>query len=45
MSDELLLSPGPDDGDWSDVVKRAKKAHRRSQIQLAIALIALAVVG
>jgi hypothetical protein len=41
---ELLLSPGPDDGDWTDVVKRAKRAHRR-QVYAAAVLLALVVVG
>ena len=49
MSDDLtrneILSAGPDDGDWSDVLKRAKKARHRSQIYVAVALTALIVVG
>jgi hypothetical protein len=40
-----LLSLGPDDGDWGDVVKRAIKAHHKRQIYLAAALLALIVAG
>ena len=48
MSEELkrdeILSAGPADGDWTDVLKRAKRTHRR-QVSAAVVLTALVVVG
>ena len=40
-----ILSAGPDDGDWMDVVRRATRARHRSQIYAAVAVAALVVVG
>lgn len=48
MNDDLtrneILSAGPDDGDWGDVLNRARRAHRR-QVYSVVALTALVVVG
>jgi hypothetical protein len=40
-----ILSAGPDDGDWTDVVRRATRGRRRSHIYAAVAVTALVVVG
>ena len=49
MSDDLtrneILSAGPDDGDWSDVISRASRARRRYQVRAAVLVTALVVVG
>jgi hypothetical protein len=49
MSEELqrdeILSAGPDDGDWVDVIRRASQARRRQGIYGAALLTALVVVG
>ncbi|MGD0274249.1 MAG: hypothetical protein ABSB96_11035 [Gaiellaceae bacterium] len=49
MSEELkreeILSAGPDDGDWTDVVRRATRARRRRGIYGAVLLTALVAVG
>ena len=49
MSEELkrndVLSAGPDDGDWDDVVRRAKGARRQRSLYLLVALVGLIVVG
>ena len=49
MNDETIrsdfLSPGPDDGDWTDVVRRTAGARRRRQVYGIVALAALAAVG
>jgi hypothetical protein len=49
MSEELtrneILSAGPDDGDWGDVLGRVKRAHYRRQVYTAAALAALVIVG
>jgi hypothetical protein len=49
MSEELkreeILGASPDDGDWTDVVRRARRTHHRRQIYAAAALTALVVVG
>src|SRR5450759_342923 len=49
MSEELqrdeILSAGPDDGDWTDVLRRTKRARRRRGIYGAVLLTALVVVG
>jgi hypothetical protein len=49
MSDELqrdeILSAGPDDGDWAEVVRRALRARRRQGIYGVVLLTALVAVG
>ena len=49
MSEELkrndVLSAGPDDGDWADVIGRAARARRRQGIYGVVLLTALVVVG
>ena len=49
MNDELqldeVLSAGPDDGDWMDVIRRVSRARRRHGIYSAVLLTALVVVG
>jgi hypothetical protein len=49
MSEELkrdeILSTGPDDGDWTDVLRRAARARRRQGIYGVVLLSALVVVG
>ncbi len=49
MSEELkrdaILGAGPDDGDWTDVLRRTKRATRRYQVRAAVLLTALVVVG
>jgi len=49
VSDDLtrneILSAGPDDGDWSDVISRASRARRRYQVRAAVLVTALVVVG
>jgi|SRR5450830_21581 len=49
MSEELqrdeILSAGPDDGDWTDVLRRATRARRRRGIYGAVLLTALVVIG
>lgn len=49
MSEELkrdaILSAGPNDGNWTDVIHRATLARRRQGIYAAVLLTALVVVG
>jgi hypothetical protein len=49
MSEELqrdeILSAGPDDGDWTDVLRRTKRARRRQGVYGVALLTALVVVG
>ncbi len=49
MSEEVrrdeILSAGPDDGDWTDVLRRAKRARRRQGIYGVVLLTALVAVG
>ncbi|MGA9761969.1 MAG: hypothetical protein WBQ14_06060 [Gaiellaceae bacterium] len=49
MSEELkrdaILGAGPNDGSWTDVIRRAKRARRRQGIYGVVLLTALAVVG
>jgi hypothetical protein len=49
MSEErtraAILSAGPNDGNWTDVIRRAKRARRRQGIYGAVLLTALVVVG
>ena len=49
MSEELkreeILGAGPDDGDWADVLNRARRAHRRQGIYGVVLLTVLVVVG
>jgi hypothetical protein len=40
-----LLTQGPDDADWSDVLSRTARAHRRSQALAVMALVAAVGVG
>ncbi|MDQ2980897.1 MAG: hypothetical protein M3R26_01040 [Actinomycetota bacterium] len=40
-----LLRHGPDDGDWSDVLRRATRARRRRQTSAVGALVAAVAVG
>lgn len=47
MSESLrheILSPGPDDGDWGDILKRASRAHRR-RVCVITAVTALIAIG
>jgi len=41
---EAILSTGLDDGDWTDVVRRATRARRRQEIYGAALLVALAAI-
>ena len=49
MSDKLqrndVLSAGPDDGDWTDVLRRTKRARRRREIYGAAFLVTLAAIA
>lgn len=49
MSDDLardeILNDGPDDGDWTDVLRRAERARRRQGVYGVVLLTALVVVG
>ena len=49
MSEErtraAILSAGPNDGNWTDVIRRAKRARRRQGIYGVVLLTALVVVG
>jgi hypothetical protein len=49
MSEDLsrneILSPGPDDGDWTDVLRRARWADRRRRVYEIVALTALIAIG
>jgi len=49
MSEELrqneILSVGPDDGDWTDVLRRARWADRRRRVYGIATLAALAAIG
>jgi hypothetical protein len=40
-----ILSAGPDDGDWTDVLRRTKRARRRQGVYGFVLLTALVVVG
>jgi hypothetical protein len=40
-----ILSVGPDDDDWGDVLGRVKRAHYRRQVYTVAALTALVIVG
>jgi hypothetical protein len=45
LSRGAILSAGPDDGDWTDVLRRASRARRRQSVYGAVLLTALVVVG
>jgi len=49
MSEELkcdaILSAGPDDDNWGDVIRRAKRARRRQGVYGVVLLTALVVIG
>jgi len=49
MSEELkrdaILSAGPDDDNWGDVIRRAKRARRRQGVHGVALLTALVVIG
>jgi hypothetical protein len=42
---EDILVPGPDDPDWSDVVRRATRARRRRFAVTAVALATISCLG
>ena len=49
MSEELnrngVLNAGPDDSDWTDVIRRAARERRQRSLYLLVALVGLIVVG